>query len=282
VLITGDLGTGKSLFARVIHDLSTRHEAPFVVVDVCEGDPGEIGTILFGEAGPVEWGGAVREADGGTLYLKGLCNLPLEFQSTLLEVLGEPTGGKPDVRVIASTKCDIERAVAEGRLRQDLLSAVRGLGLHLPALRERSEDIPLLVTTFQREAGIARASGAGGFTVGTLEALASYRWPNNVRGLRHEVMRLVSELDDDSLVEVSDLAVHIREGLAADEVPPPDLSALAQRPLAEARDEFERWRILRALYDSDGNQSLAAQRLGLSRAGLFKKMRRLGLARTAR
>ncbi len=166
---------------------------------------------------------------------------------------------------------------ARGVLDRDLIASLRGLSLELPPLRDHAEDIPLLVTHFQREVGGRSGRAGSGFTVAALEALAWYSWPGNVGELRAEVLRLMTRAASDLVVEVGDLAPHIREALAADDAPPPDLGALAVRPLADARNEFERWRIQRALVDAGWNQSLAAQQLGLSRAGLFKKMRKLGL-----
>ena len=116
-------------------------------------------------------------------------------------------------------------------------------------------------------------------TVAALEALASYQWPGNVGELRAEVLRLMTRAASDLVVGVGDLSPHIREGLIALDAPPPDLGELAQVSLAEGREAFETWRIQRALVESGWNQSAAAQRLGLSRAGLFKKMRKLGLVR---
>jgi DNA-binding NtrC family response regulator/pSer/pThr/pTyr-binding forkhead associated (FHA) protein len=276
VLITGEAGSGKSLFARVLHDLSPIHEEEFVVFDCGRERPDRIEELLFGD--PVGDGdpGAVERAAGGTLYLKSVCEVPIELQARLLDQLRSGEVDTPGVRMLAGSRANLDLAVAEGRLRQDLLSALGGLRIDLPPLRERSEDIPLLVTVFQREGG-ARRQRTGGFTVDALEALAHHQWPHNVAELRREVLRLVTNTPEESVIEISDLAPHITEALAGHSVRPPDLGALAQRPLAEARADFERWRILRALHDSGGNQSQAAMDLGLSRAGLFKKMRRLGL-----
>jgi len=278
VLLAGEPGTGKALFARVIHDLSKRSAGPFVVVAPAAPDEREI--RLFGEDGA---GGAERRARGGTLFVSDLSLVALADQARLLEQLW-PTGpaalaGAEQTRLILSVPGSVDDGQARGVLDRELVTALHGLWLELPPLREHTEDIPLLVTHFQREVGGRRGGAGSGFTVGALEAMASYGWPGNVGELRAEVLRLTTRAASDLVVEVGDLAPHIREGLAAIDAPPPDLGALATRPLADARDEFERWRIQRALVDAAWNQSLAAQRLGLSRAGLFKKMRKLGLAR---
>jgi DNA-binding NtrC family response regulator len=233
---------------------------------------------LLGEDGS---GDGEPRARGGTLFISDLSLVPLADQEHLLEQL-RPAGsaalaGAEQVRLIVSVPGSVDEGQARGALHRDLVAVLRGLWLELPPLREHTEDIPLLVTHFQREVGGRRGGAGSGFTVGALEALASYRWPGNVGELRAEVLRLMTRAASDLVVEAGELAPHIREGLAALEAPPPDLGALATRPLAEARNEFERWRIQRALVDAAWNQSLAAQRLGLSRAGLFKKMRKLGL-----
>jgi len=280
LLITGEPGTGKSLFARVIHDLSPRGGLPFVLVDCSRGNAGGYDTALFGNAATGEHRGAFEEAQGGTVYLKGVCGLPLDAQASLLKKIWDASREDPGVRVIGDCGSDVEAEVKKGVLRQDLLYALGVLRLQLPPLRDRAEDIPLLVTVFQREGGSQRGSRTGGFTVGAFEALATYDWPGNVRELRNEVLRLMTCATAEALVEVYDLAPQIKEGLAARSVPPLDLAALSKRSLDEGREEFERWRILRALRDCDGNQSQAAKLLGLSRAGLFKKMRRLRLTAT--
>jgi DNA-binding NtrC family response regulator len=275
LLITGEPGTGKSLFARVIHDLSPRSGAPFVRVDCRPGSASNHEAALFGEVAAGERGGAFEEAQGGTVYLKGVCGLTLEAQARLLKRTWDASRNELGARVISDCSTGVEAAVKQGILRQDLLYALGVLRLQLPPLRDRAEDIPLLVTLFQREGGTKRGSRTGGFTVGAFEALATYDWPGNIRELRSEVLRLMTCASADALVEVYDLAPQIKEGLAARSVPPLDLAALAKRSLDEGRAEFERWRILRALRDCDGNQSQAAKMLGLSRAGLFKKMKRL-------
>jgi DNA-binding NtrC family response regulator/pSer/pThr/pTyr-binding forkhead associated (FHA) protein len=276
VLLTGEVGTGKSLFARVIHDLSKRSAGPFVVAAPASPEGREI--CVFADDGS---GDAERRAHGGTLFISDLSLVPVADQARLLEQLrsDRPAAltGEEQARLIVSVPGSIDDGQAGGVLHRDLIAALRGLRLELPPLRDHTEDIPLLVTHFQREVGGRRGGAGSGFTVGALEAMASYRWPGNVGELRAEVLRLMTRAASDLVVEAGELAPHIREGLAAMEAPPPDLGGLAGRPLADGRDEFERWRIQRALVDANWNQSLAAQRLGLSRAGLFKKMRKLGL-----
>ena len=280
VLISGESGTGKSLFARVIHDLSSRQERPFVVLGGAITGPD--GTAESRPVTAEDVAEAVSAANGGTLFVRDLCALTSTLQDLLVAEF-HPTGSSPSsrsvgVRPIFGAECDVSAALAEGELNESLAGAFGGFRIDLPPLREHLEDIPLLITHFQREAGGRRGKAGAGFTMDSLEALASYQWPDNVRELRAEVLRLMTRATSDQVVEVADLSPRIREGLASSEVPPLDLGALVQRPLSDAREDFERWMILRAMYAEDWNQTRAAKRLGLSRAGLFKKMRKLGLS----
>jgi DNA-binding NtrC family response regulator len=278
LLLAGEPGTGKALFARVIHDLSKRSAGPFVVAGPAAADRPEI-ALYSSDGGP---DALDLRSRGGTLFISDLGLVPLAEQARLAAELraagplSQPAAEQ--ARVVVGVSGSVADGEARGLLNRELIQSLRGFWIELPPLREHPEDIPLLVTHFQREVGGRRGGAGSGFTVAALEALARYRWPGNVGELRAEVLRLVTRAASDLMVEVADLAPHIREGLAAADAPPPDLGALAVRPLAESRSQFERWRIQRALVDADWNQSLAAQRLGLSRAGLFKKMRKLGLS----
>lgn len=277
VLLVGEPGTGKSLFARVIHDLSKRCAGPFVMAAAAAPDEPEI-RLFESDGGP---GDLIRRSRGGTLFISDLGLVTLSEQARLVSQLwpaGRLSQPAPDqARVIVGLAGSVDAGPARDVLDRDLIASLRGVSLELPPLRDHAEDIPLLVTHFQREVGGRSGRAGSGFTVAALEALAWYSWPENVGELRAEVLRLMTRAASDLVVEVGDLAPQIREALAADDAPPPDLGALAVRPLADARNEFERWRIQRALVDAGWNQSLAAQQLGLSRAGLFKKMRKLGL-----
>jgi transcriptional regulator with AAA-type ATPase domain len=273
VLIAGEAGTGKSLFARVIHDLSGRHGGTFVVDG--GGSPAESGNEVE------RLRAAVAEARGGTLYVRDLAAVSRSGQDVLVELLRPTATGASDpsvdVRALLGVVGDAAVAREQGLLAEELAAALGGFRLSLPPLRDRPEDIPLLLTHFQREAGGRGRRAGSGFTVDALEALASYHWPENVKELRAEVLRLMTRAHSDMIVELADLSPAIREAIAADGVVSPDLGALVSRPLSAARAEFERWMILRALHEEDWNQTRAADRLGLSRAGLFKKMRKLEL-----
>lgn len=273
VLIAGEAGTGKSLFARVIHDLSGRRDGPFVAY---EGEQ-------VSSDGERHIAAAIEEARGGTLYIRDLAAMPIEIQQEMQATLKPAAAGTTppdvDVRVLLAVVERVGQAAAaeEESILEELEGALGGFRLMLPPLRRRPEDIPLLLTHFQREAGGRHRRAGSGFTVDALEALASYTWPENVRELRAEVLRLMTRAASDMTVEIADLTPRIREGIAGAGVPAPDLGALVTKPLGDARAEFERWMILRALQAEDWNQTRAAERLGLSRAGLFKKMRKLAL-----
>jgi two-component system NtrC family response regulator len=201
VLITGESGTGKELVARAIHTLSSRKSAPFIAIN-CAAIPRDLlESELFGHTKGA-FTGAVKDrvgkfqlADRGTLFLDEVGDLPVELQPKLLRALQErivePLGGgkaqKIDVRVVAATNQDLEGAIADGSFREDLYYRLSVIPIHLPPLRERKEDIPLLVRHFMNKFGQANVT----FTKGTLDALAMYSWPGNVRELENAIERLL-------------------------------------------------------------------------------------------
>jgi transcriptional regulator with GAF, ATPase, and Fis domain len=203
VLIEGETGTGKELVARSIHRSSPRADKPFRVFDCSVASNNLIESDLFGhEKGAFTSAdkartGALEEADGGTLFLDELGELPLEMQQKLLRCLQEGEfrrlGGrkvlKTDVRLIAATNRNLHAEVAAGRFRQDLYYRVEGITVHLPALRERIEDLPLLVDHFLSQSGFA--PGSAQLPPNALEMFRAHRWPGNVRELRNVVRRMV-------------------------------------------------------------------------------------------
>ena len=205
VLIGGETGTGKEVFARMVHYLSPRSASPFVPVN-CGAIPLElVENELFGHERAAYTGasissrGLVREAEGGTLFLDEVDCLPLGAQVKMLRFLQEkeyrPLGSAKtrtaDVRLITATNADVERAVEEGRLRQDLYYRLNVLPLELPPLRERHEDIPLLARHFAARYAAERGTSVPEFSEGAMQALLLYRWPGNVRELEHVVERAV-------------------------------------------------------------------------------------------
>lgn len=287
VMITGESGTGKELFARAVHALSRRRTATFVAVN-CAAIPADlIEAELFGVAVGAATGvgarpGKFQSASGGTLFLDEIGDLPVALQGKLLRVLeagelyrvGDDTPVTCDVRVISATNRDLEQDVQAGRFRSDLYYRLHVLHLHVPPLRERRQDIPPLVNRFLESAASRVARRVSGVTVRALDALTAYAWPGNVRELRSELVRAVASVADGAVIDVTSLSPAVR-GAQPRSTGEPMLDKLDGLRLDEARQILERWLIGRALEATGGNQTRAAERLGLSRAGLFKKMKRL-------
>jgi two-component system nitrogen regulation response regulator NtrX len=292
VLITGENGTGKELVARALHLGSARAAGPFVKVN-CAAIPKDlIESELFGhEKGSFTGAtgrkiGKVESADQGTLLLDEIGDMAGEAQAKLLRVLEEKEvervgGAKPipvDVRVLAATNQDLPRAIAEGRFREDLFYRLAVVPLRVPALRERLEDLPELVESFRERFAEESGRAAPVFAPAALSALREWTWPGNVRELRNVVERLGIMADSDS-VGAEDVRAVLREartqGPAAEGRA--DDEAL---PLRDLLERTERRAIERALERAGGTISEAAKALGMDRANLHRKMRRLGLART--
>jgi two-component system nitrogen regulation response regulator NtrX len=292
VLITGENGTGKELVARALHLGSARAAGPFVKVN-CAAIPKDlIESELFGhEKGSFTGAtgrkiGKVESADQGTLLLDEIGDMAEEAQAKLLRVLEEKEvervgGAKPipvDVRVLAATNQDLPRAIAEGRFREDLFYRLAVVPLRVPALRERLEDLPELVESFRERFAEESGRAAPVFAPAALAALRAWSWPGNVRELRNVVERLGIMADSDS-VAAEDVRAVLREARARGPAAEgrADDEAL---PLRDLLERTERRAIERALERAGGTISEAAKALGMDRANLHRKMRRLGLART--
>jgi transcriptional regulator with GAF, ATPase, and Fis domain len=280
VLLAGESGTGKELFARALHDGSSRAKKRFVS-ESCAAIPETLlEATLFGhERGAFTGAVAARAglfvvADGGTLFLDEVGELPLLLQSKLLRVLqdgelrplGATTARKVDVRIIAATHRDLRAGVRDGTFREDLFYRLCVVEVKVPALRERREDIPLLVTHFLRKydpSGEARA------TREALECLARYPFPGNVRQLENEVRRALAL--GNGVIDLGSLSEDIRS-------PRPEGRARAlSLHVRERVDDLERELIREALVRSGGNKTKAAELLGVSRFGLSKMEKRLAL-----
>ena len=286
VLVLGETGVGKEFLARTLHDSSARRHGPFVAIN-CAAIPADLlEAEMFGigkgiATGVIERRGKFQMAEGGTLLLDEIGDMPLELQAKLLRALQEgeiqPVGGAPtpvDIRVIAATNSDLHLRMEEGRFRRDLYFRVAGFALRVPPLRERREDVPALVESFLRR--FARESGRAvrGITVKALRALIEYSWPGNVRELEHEVRRLVylcphGEAIDSTMISAHVVAPGPNEG--------PTAPALDNLDLGKNVDALERRLIAEGLAKARGNRTRAAKLLGLSRNGLRIKMERLGL-----
>jgi two-component system nitrogen regulation response regulator NtrX len=289
VLITGENGTGKELVARAIHRLSPRASKPFVEVN-CAAIPSElIESELFGHmkgsfTGAVsDRTGKFEQADKGTLFLDEIGDMSLAAQAKVLRVLqdGEVTriGGtksyRVDVRVLAATNKTLDEEIAAGRFREDLYYRLNVVPLHVPPLRDRREDIPLLAQHFvnvlsQREGGAARTLDSS-----ALEVLQRYEWPGNVRELRNAIERVMI-LSPGPRITGADVT-----RLTATR--PPDASGLGSLLEVKTYEEFknaaERAFLLHKLREMDWNVSETARVLDMPRSNLYKKIERYGLAR---
>ncbi|HJR40826.1 MAG TPA: sigma-54 dependent transcriptional regulator [Gemmatimonadaceae bacterium] len=292
VLIVGESGTGKELVAAAIHRQSARRGKPFVRVN-CAAIPRDlVESEMFGHERGSFTGATARRigrfelANQGTLLLDEVGDLGAEAQAKLLRAIEAREiervgGGQPipvDVRILSATNMDLERAVANGRFREDLLFRLNVIPLHVPPLRERPDDIPALVRHFSL---LFQSRSGRPMPVWQDEAIAlmqRYRWPGNVRELANIVERLAI-LRGGAEVTTRDVsAVLPLDGRAAaipDALPDP---ALLDHPLSDALDAYERTLIARALSSAGGNVAEAARRLQTDRPNLYRRMRRLGIA----
>lgn len=283
VLITGENGTGKELVARALHEASPRRARPFVAVN-CSAIPDELfESELFGHEKGAFTGatqarlGHFEEAQSGTLFLDEIGDLPLRAQTKLLRVLeaNELTrvGGsrtiKVDVRVLAATNRDLEAMCEAGTFRRDLYFRLMVLPLHVVPLRERREDLPLLIEHFVARYARDRGQRAPRFDDSGVQALMRHAFPGNVRELKNLVERLVI-MNPGATIGAAEVAAVL--GTAAAGVP----SDLPET-LSEAVRAFERRTIEAALAAEGGVMTRAAARLGLERSHLYKKMRQLGM-----
>jgi two-component system response regulator HydG len=280
VLLTGETGTGKEVFARALHAASRRAKKPFVAVN-CSAVPGTLFEAeLFGHQRGAFTGatrdhvGYVREAEGGVLFLDEIADLPLELQPKLLRMLEEkrvrPIGGDRDVpvdvRLVAATNRDLAADVERGRFRADLYYRINVVELRLPPLRERTQDLPELVRHLASRTG----RDPDRVSASAMAKLLDYDWPGNVRELENEIRRAYI-LAAGGPVEERHLSPRIRE-LRREHFG--RTGRLATQLLAE-----ERRLIAEALALAKNNRSQAARALGMSRGGLFRKMQRLGMLR---
>jgi DNA-binding NtrC family response regulator len=280
ILITGESGTGKELVARAVHDASARSKRDFVAVN-CAAIPSElVESELFGHTGQAFTGaraaraGLFETADGGTLFLDEIGELPLTVQPKLLRVLqegtirrvGESREKSVDVRVIAATNRDLEKAVASSEFREDLYWRVNVIHLHVPPLRTRAFDIPLLVEHFLAKIAKKQTAVPRQIAPEALALLTAYAWQGNVRELENTIERAVA-LARGAVLSVEDLPERIR-----------DAGGNTSAMLAAAKskrlplDRLEREYILEILREAGGNKSRAAEILGLDRKTLYRKL----------
>jgi two-component system, NtrC family, response regulator AtoC len=298
VLITGESGTGKELVARALHEHSSRKDKPFIKVN-CAAIPKElIESELFGyERGAFT--GAVASkpgrfelANGGTLFLDEIGEIPIEMQVKLLRSLQESeferVGGiktiRVDVRLVAATNRDLKKLIAVGNFREDLFYRLNVVPIRLPALRERTGDIPALVEHFLAKFNDRLRKRVEGVETDAMDLLVQYPWPGNIRELENVVERAVLFCDTHQL-HVSDLPPEVRGIPAMANVPLPEAdlqAALAsegglKEHVKVAMSRLEKELVSRALQQTSGNVTHAARLLKISRKGLQLKMKELGL-----
>ncbi|MGB9179652.1 MAG: sigma-54 dependent transcriptional regulator [Pyrinomonadaceae bacterium] len=278
VLITGENGTGKEVVARTLHGLSGRASKPLVTVNAGALSEGVFESELFGHVkgaftdAKADRVGRFELADGGTLLLDEIGNVPLNLQTKLLRVLetgefervGSSKTRKVNVRVLSATNADLHKAVDEGRFRQDLLFRLNTVELQLPPLRERLEDIPLLAQNFLNQHAERYRKKLTGFDKAAMDALQDYSWPGNIRELNHVAERAVLMAQEDQ-VGANDLGLRPERGEGA-------------RRLEEmSLEEVESFLIRKALARFNGNVNHAADALGLSRSALYRRLQKYGL-----
>jgi two-component system response regulator AtoC len=285
VLITGESGTGKELIARHIHDASPRASRPFVAVNCAAIPEALLESELFGHAkgaftgATTERQGLFEEAHEGTLFLDELGDLPVPLQVKLLRALqegevrrvGDNASRSVDVRLVAATARDLEADVADGRFRADLYYRINVVRIHLPALRERSEDVPELVRHFVDRFNRRLGMHVTGVTPAAMRALVEYPWPGNVRELENVVERAMV-LTDGPQLAMEQLPTLSAPMTRSDGAPSPlDLS------VKRRTEELERALIKEALERTRGNRTRAAKLLDLSHRALLYKIRDYGL-----
>jgi two-component system response regulator AtoC len=288
VLLTGESGTGKELVARAIHELSPRASLPFVAVNCGAIPPELMESELFGHVKGAftdaarNKKGLAAEADGGTLFLDEIGELPQNLQVKLLRFLqeeeirrvGDTRSERVDVRVVAATGRDLGREVAEGRFREDLFYRLNVVGIGLPPLRERSEDIPALAAHFvAKYARLRQGPPVKGVTPDAMELMRAYRWPGNVRELEHAIERAMVLCDGPDIGE-DDLPDHCRG--AAPRPPAVELPS-DMLSIKRATRAVEEQLIRRALEQTRGNRTRAAEILELSYRALLYKIKEYGI-----
>jgi DNA-binding NtrC family response regulator len=278
VLITGEPGTGKEVVARTLYAVSSRASRPMVTVNAGGLAEGVFESELFGHVkgaftdAKMDRVGRFELADGGTLFLDEIANVPMNLQSKLLRVLetgemervGSSRTKHVDARVISATNANLGEEVSNGRFRQDLLFRLNTIEIHVPALRERREDIPVLAAHFLNTHARRYRKDLTAFDQPAMQALLENPWQGNVRELNHVIERAVL-MAQDKVVHTADLA--LRSG-----------SSTGSARLEEmSLEEVEAFLIKKALARYNGNVSHAANALGLSRSALYRRLERYGL-----
>lgn len=287
ILITGESGTGKELVARAIHSNSVRARRKFVVINCGAIPEGLLESELFGYVRGAFTGavsdkkGLIEDADRGTLFLDEIGELATTLQVKLLRILqdgeflrvGDTQSRKVNIRVIAATNRDLKKAIIAKEFREDLYYRLNVIPIELPPLRNRKEDIPLLVNHFiEKHKGKAIDKKITGLSKETMQALINYHFPGNVRELENAIEYAIA-FTSGLIIQKDDLPKYILEGKTLSE----EIRAIPLLPLREAKAQFERSLIIAALIESGGNISEAARLLNIHRQNLQQKIRLLGI-----
>jgi two-component system nitrogen regulation response regulator NtrX len=290
VLIFGESGTGKELIGRTMHAESLRKDRPFVELNCAAIPEDYIESELFGyrhgaiPGGPAEKRGTFERADGGTLFLDEVGDMSLKTQAKVLRALDEqrflPVGASHpvhvDVRVIAATNKDLEEEIARGNFREDLFYRLNVIPFFVPPLRDRKEDIPLLVKEFLQQFGTEYGRPHVELTDDALAALKQYHWPGNVRELRNLIERVLILNPKTQRIERRHLPMLVYRDSGRDSAKGNGRNE-EFTSLLEAREAYERDYILKKLDEFHGNVTRAAEGLGLERSHLYRKMKALGV-----
>ncbi len=276
VLITGENGTGKGVIAQALHAVSVRAGRPFISVNMGGLPEGIFESELFGHVrgaftdAKSDRAGRFELADGGTLFMDEIGNIPMSQQAKILRTLetgdfervGSSRTYRANVRLISATNSDLQAEVAAGRFRQDLLFRLNTIHIHLPPLRERREDIDLLAQHFLKQHVARYRKAITGFDPSAIEAMRAYSWPGNVRELDHAVERGVL-MSGGKVIRAADLALNAGQS--------------APRLEDMSLEEVEGFLIRKTLARCDGNARRAAEELGLSRSAFYRRLEKYGL-----
>jgi DNA-binding NtrC family response regulator len=283
ILITGESGTGKELFAKVLHHCSPRYNKPFVPINCSAIPENLLESELFGHVKGAFTSairnkrGLFEEADQGTLFLDEIGDLPYSIQAKMLRVLQEkeirPVGGNStrtiDVRIIAATNTDLVTRVREGKFREDLYYRLNVMPIHIPPVRERPEDIPPLTEHFLKNIGKEYKGRSVSLSADAMELLLKHSWPGNVRELENTLKRAVA-LSGKDQIRYEDI-IFIS--------PKPSRLILSEKPQYEGQSllENQKIQILKSLEENNWNYSLTANRLGIGRTTLWRKIKKFDL-----
>jgi DNA-binding NtrC family response regulator len=279
ILITGESGTGKGLVAQAIHDAGPRKGKPFISINCGAIPENLLESELFGHkkgaftSANEDKKGLITMASGGTLFLDEIGELPPALQVKLLHVIqtkeltpvGDTRVISVDVRIIAATNADLMQRVKEGRFREDLYYRLNVIEIRMPALRERRDDIPVLIKHYLAISAKEAEKNVKDIDYEAMQALLAYDWPGNIRELRNTIER-ATVLADSEMITIHDLPDKFRTL---------DIEGVSTSSLRHALDEFEREYIRRSMMESKGNKETAASKLGIDLATLYRKLKKL-------